>query len=85
MDSLKNFCINVKNIRIWNGISLTAMAKTAGMALSTLKRIEQGDLPHGVGINQAGRIARHFGCQVYELFEPTYVFENKYKPKLLKL
>ena len=80
MDSLKNFCINVKNIRIWNGISLTAMAKTAGMALSTLKRIEQGDLPRGVGINQAAlqniSVVRCTSCLSRPMFLKTSISLN---------
>ena len=58
---LDNFLYNISWLRKHNGLSKKKMAEILEISVSTLNKIENGELPPRLGVGVVFNLHRHFG------------------------
>lgn len=66
---LFNFAHNITVLRQQHGLSKTAMAKLLHTSVRTLTRMENQEVPRGIGTELLYHAAEQFGFRAYELLE----------------
>ena len=59
---------NIKNIRLYYGISKKKMAQLLGIGVKSLRRIKMGDIPPRLSVEILFKIKKHFGIPLTEQF-----------------
>ncbi len=75
---LKILCTNIRILRVKNGLSKKKMAKILGIGISSLCRLEAGEVPPRLGSNMLMRIRDHFQISISSLFGPLPGMEKFY-------
>ena len=68
--AIQQFCANIRYLREREGLSKTRMAKIMGVTTATLTKIEEGTLPHRVGVKVLLRLSDQFGIRLNHFFLP---------------
>ena len=66
---LLNFAHNITVLRRQHGLSKTALAKQLHTTVRTITRLENQDVPRGMGVEVLFYAAERFGFHAYELLE----------------
>lgn len=75
-------CKNIKTLRLANGVSQKEMSKICGCAISTLRKLENGELPQKLKVDIIFKLSQYFNIKPKELFlplKPPYNGYNHYK------
>ena len=62
------FCQNIKILREKNCLSENEMAKILRIGVISLKKLEQGIIPHRTGVKLIFNISQHFKIAPHKLF-----------------
>lgn len=67
-NEIEAFCGNVRRLRAENGLSKEEMAEVMDVDNKTLNELEEGRLPHTLGVEVLVHLSQHFSLTVDQLF-----------------
>ena len=76
-DEEKNFCTNMRSLRLLHKLSQKEMAKALGIGLKSLRKIEAGEIPPRLSTDVLFAIHNRFGIRISNLFKPMLGLEKE--------